>query len=614
MLLVNQILHNRYRIMRQLGHGGMGAVYEAHDSVFDTTCALKEIMLDFSKSSNPKQQEMLLRAFEREAKILAKIKHEVVPHVRDYFTDDKCQFLVMELVEGKDLGDLLEERKSPFPLEDVVRWTEQLLDGLDYLHTQNPPIYHRDLKPQNLKITPRGKIKLLDFGIAKGGAEPPNSTTINNQTFVAATLNYSPLEQIFRVLDPVFREVLTQRFEARLQAVILQNADARSDLYALGATVYHLVTGVLPIDSLKRTLEVWSNKPDPLAHPTTLNSHIPPEISNVLLKAMELDHGARYVSALEMQRALHAALDSVKAREANQAQNTLEMSNQTAWQIEQERLRLEAQSQQQTRLPSEQTFQDAATQQIPADKLPKISQQSVSEETIQGGAIGYSQGFGQTTGNAAPPTPNSPFNTGGNSPFNTGNQYQTGGNQYQTGSNPQPTEMVNFAGVSTGGNVPPPNFPNNPVSTGGAMNSNNPISPNPAFAQNYGVQQPKKSSKIWWAIPILLLLFLGVAGAGGGLFLWYQSNSGITDNVNTTSPTATVSASKTPASTASPSPSPTESAGKEETPTPTAVPTATKPVITNPTQVKTPPPVVKTPKPKNTTPKKNSDCIFTGDC
>jgi serine/threonine protein kinase len=614
MLSVNQLLHNRYRIMRQLGHGGMGAVYEAHDNVFDTTCAVKEIMLDLSKSSNPKQQEMLLRAFEREAKILAKIKHEVVPHVRDYFTDDNRQYLVMELVEGKDLGDLLEERKIPFPLEDVVRWTEQLLDGLDYLHTQNPQIFHRDLKPQNLKITPRGKIKLLDFGIAKGGAEPPNSTTINNQTFVAATLNYSPLEQIFRVLDPVFREVLTQRFEARLQSVILQNADARSDLYALGATVYHLLTGVLPIDALKRTLEVWSNKPDPLTHPTTLNSHVPPEISNVLLKAMELDHDKRYASALEMQQALNKAMADVKMREANQQQNTLEMSGQTAWQIEQERLRLE-QNQQQTRLPSEQTFQDAATQQIPADKMPTNSQQSVSEETIQGGTLGYQQGFGQTGGNAAtaPPTPNSPFNTGGNPPFNTGGQYQTGGNQYQTGNNPQPTEMVNFAGMPTSGNVPPPNFPNNPVSTGGAMNSNNSISPNPGFAQNYGAQQqPKKSSKVWWVVPILLLLFLGVAGAGGGLFLWYQSNGGTTENINTTTPSAsaTVSASKTPVSTPSASPT-TESGGKEETPKPTATPTA---VTVAPPQVRTPPPAVKTPKPKNTTPKKNSDCIFTGDC
>jgi serine/threonine protein kinase len=577
--------------MRELGHGGMGAVYEANDNVFDTTCAVKEIMLDLSKSSNPKQQEMLLRAFEREAKILSKIKHEVVPHVRDYFTEDNRQYLVMELIEGKDLGELLEERQSPFPLEDVLRWIDQLLDGLDYLHTQNPPIFHRDLKPQNLKLTPRGKIKLLDFGIAKGGAETPNSTTINNQTFVAATLNYSPIEQIFRVLDPVFREVLTQRFESRIQAVMQQNADSRSDLYALGATAYHLLTGFLPIDALKRTIEVWSGKKDPLDHPTTLNSHIPPEISTVLLKSMELDYNRRYTSALEMQQAFAQATANVKAREANQMQNTLEMSK--SWGAPQE-----------TRLPTDQTYQDAATQQIPADKLPTNSQHPVSEETIQAGSVGYPQNFGQPPGNTPP---GSPFNTGGNQPFNTGGQQFTGGNA-------QPTEMAHFAGVNTGGNAQQPNFQNNQFNTGGAMNSNNPISPNAGYAPGYGVQQPKKSSKIWWILPILLLLFLGVAGAGGGLFLWYQANSGATvDNVNKT-PTATATAAKTP--TPAPSTSPTtEGGGKEETtPKPTAEPTETKPVTTNPTPVRTPPPVQKTPKPKNTTPKKNSDCIFTGDC
>ncbi|HEY8561071.1 MAG TPA: protein kinase [Pyrinomonadaceae bacterium] len=589
--------------MRQLGHGGMGAVYEAHDNVFDTTCAVKEIILDLSKSSNPKQQEMLLRAFEREAKILAKIKHEVVPHVRDYFTEDNRQYLVMELVEGKDLGDLLEERKIPFPLEDVVRWTEQLLDGLDYLHTQNPPIFHRDLKPQNLKLTPRGKIKLLDFGIAKGGAEPPNSTTINNQTFVAATLNYSPIEQIFRVLDPVFREVLTQRFEARIQAVMQQNADARSDLYALGATVYHLLTGFLPLDALKRTIEVWSNKPDPLDHPTKLNSHIPPEISNVLLKAMELDYNKRYVSAIEMQQALHQALAQIKQREANQSQNTLEMPGAQAGLSESERLR----QIQATRLGTDSSYQDAATQQIPVDKLPNY-QQGVSEETIQSGALGYNQNFGQNTGGSVPP-PNSPFNTGGNQPFNTGGQYQTGGHV-------QPTEMANLGGVSTGGALPPSNYQQIPVNTGGALNSNNPISPSHGFMPAYPApQQPVKSSKIWWVLPILLLMFLGVAGAGGGLLWWYQSNSVGTTDVTPTptasaSPSVTASASRTP--TATPTASPSNNVAKDETPKPTAQPTATRPVIVNTPAPRTPAPVQKTPRPN--TQKKNSDCIFTGDC
>ncbi len=583
MLLVNEILHGRYRILRQLGHGGMGAVYEAHDSVFDTTCALKEIMIA-ANSQNPKQQEMILRAFEREAKILAKIKHEAVPHVRDYFTDTNRQFLVMELVEGKDLGGLLEERQTPFPLEDVLRWMEQLLDGLDYLHTQNPPIYHRDLKPQNLKITPRGKIKLLDFGIAKGGAEPPNSTTINNQTFVAATLNYSPIEQIFRVLDPVFREVLTQRFEARIQAVLLQNADARSDLYALGATVYHLLTGVLPIDALKRTIEVWSNKADPLSNPISLNKRIPPEISNLLLKAMEVDYDKRFTSAIEMQQALHQALAAVKVREANQLENTLELSKQDAWAVEQERLRLiEVQRQQQTHLGG-QTLQDAATQQIPPEKLNLNSQQPISEQTIQSGGIGYGQNFGQTTGGSSP-TPNSPFNTGGNQPFNTG------GNQYQTGTNQPPTEIINFAGVSTGGTVPPPNYPPNQFSTGGAGYTNNPISPNPEYVQNYETA-PKKSNKILWVLPVLLLLFLGVAGAGAGLWLWQQSNTGETDNTNTSqSPVSNTNATTTATVTPKPSAESTSntngsSGGAGATPTPTTSST-TPPVVTKPTtQVK----------------------------
>ncbi|MBS1794662.1 MAG: protein kinase [Acidobacteria bacterium] len=599
MLLVNQILHNRYRILRQLGHGGMGAVYEAYDSVFETTVALKEIMIDLSKSSNPKQQEMILRAFEREAKILAKIKHEVVPHVRDYFTDGNCQFLVMELVEGKDLGGLLEERQSPFPLEDVLRWTDQLLDGLDYLHTQNPPIFHRDLKPQNLKITPRGKIKLLDFGIAKGGAEPPNSTTINNQTFVAATLNYSPIEQIFRVLDPVFREVLMQRFEKRIIAVMQQNADARSDIYALGATVYHLLTGQLPIDALKRTLEVWSNKPDPLTNPISLNRRIPPEIANLLLKAMEIDHGRRFASALEMQQALHDAQQALKVREASQMETTMEIDKPSRETLlaEQERLRqLEAQ-QQQTRLGGAESYQNAPTQQISAGQM-NPAKPPVSEETIQGGGLGYSQNYApQTGGQSAPPSnpfntgggnippqtpfntggaPQTPFNTGGQPPFNTGGQppFNTGG-QNPSGNLQQPTEMAGFAAGSTSANAAQPNSVPNQFAAG-TVNSNNPLQPNQAFANHYAAAPPakKKSRKIFWILPLLMLFFVGVAGAGVGLW-WWQQHSGDGGNTNTNpSPAAspTPSASTTASPDVSPSPNSNVNSATAGTPTPTATP------------------------------------------
>lgn len=579
MLLVNQILHNRYRVMRQLGHGGMGAVYEAHDSVFDTTCALKEITIDLSKSANPKQQEMLLLAFEREAKLLAKIKHEAVPHVRDYFTEDNRQYLVMELIEGKDLGEMLEERKSPFPIDDVVRWTEQLLDGLDYLHTQNPPIFHRDLKPQNLKLTPRGKIKLLDFGIAKGGQEVPNAQTVNNQTFVAATLNYSPIEQIFRVLDPVFREVLIQRYEERVKLIMMQNADARSDLYALGATVYHLLTGVLPIDALKRTIEVWSGKRDPLEHPTSLNNRIPPEVSLVLLRSMELDHGRRYSTALEMQHALQQAVAAGRAREANQAQNTLEMGDAPSTWADS--------NAPETRLGVAPVLPTDATQQIPADKLPSFVKPGTSEETIQAGGVGFTP---NQAGGPPPPTPNTPFGSGGVA---------------------APTEFANISSVSTGGEMqqPPPGFSTGGQSQGGYSD--------PSFAPGVvGPAEKKKSNKLIWILPVLLLFFIGVAVAGGGAIYWYSLMGDPTPTptpaaspsaTTSPSPSASSSPSASPSSSASPSPSPTTSPGASD-PRPTVQPTS-KPVI-QPDPTKAPP--KKTPPAK--TPKKNSDCIFTGDC
>ncbi|HRH45944.1 MAG TPA: serine/threonine-protein kinase, partial [Pyrinomonadaceae bacterium] len=274
MLANNQILQGRYRITRQLGAGGMGTVYEAIDDRFGEPIALKEIIFDLA---NEKQREILSKAFEREAKSLAKSKHEAVPYVRDYFSELNRQFLVMELVEGEDLAEMLSNRGKPFPLEDILNWMDQLLDALDYLHNLKPPIIHRDIKPQNLKLNVRRRIKLLDFGIARSSDN--TSATINKHTFVGATLNYSPIEQLLRVIDPTFRELLLLKHKEKAEAVLSQDTDPRCDIYALGGTFYHLLTNVVPIDATKRTLEIWEGQPDPLPNPSVLNPLIPISVS-----------------------------------------------------------------------------------------------------------------------------------------------------------------------------------------------------------------------------------------------------------------------------------------------------------------------------------------------
>src|SRR2546421_10292805 len=161
MLAPETLLQSRYRIVRQLGEGGMGAVYEAIDERLDATGALKETFF---------ADERLRKQFEREARLLARMHHPALPRVSDHFGEGEGQFLVMQFVTGEDLARMLTVKQGPFPPDQVLTWADQLLDALDYLHTQDPQIIHRDIKPQNLKLTARGQMILLDFGLAKGQA------------------------------------------------------------------------------------------------------------------------------------------------------------------------------------------------------------------------------------------------------------------------------------------------------------------------------------------------------------------------------------------------------------------------------------------------------------
>src|SRR5215210_5346856 len=174
MIKAGEILQGRYRIERQIGACGMGAVFVATDERFGSTVAIKETLFT---------DERLLKAFEREARLLNSLRHTALPKVSDHFVDENGQFIVMEYIAGDDLAEMMENRAGAFPLEDVLKWADQLLDALDFLHTQEMPVIHRDIKPQNLKLTPRGQIILLDFGLAKGSVTNAESLTAAKSVF-----------------------------------------------------------------------------------------------------------------------------------------------------------------------------------------------------------------------------------------------------------------------------------------------------------------------------------------------------------------------------------------------------------------------------------------------
>lgn len=184
-LAPDTVLQERYRIVRQLGRGGMGAVYEAEDQRLGITVALKETLS--SESSMRKQ-------FEREARMLAGMQHPALPRVSDHFVEANRAFLVMQFIGGVDLARIISQQPGPFPRDQVIAWADQLLDALIYLHSRDRQVIHRDIKPHNLKLTATGQIALLDFGLAK--AQPSNPSVTSSQAFFGYTRHYAPLEQI----------------------------------------------------------------------------------------------------------------------------------------------------------------------------------------------------------------------------------------------------------------------------------------------------------------------------------------------------------------------------------------------------------------------------------
>jgi serine/threonine protein kinase len=263
-LETGSVLNNRYRIVKQLGKGGFGAVYRAWDISLEKPCAIKE---------NLGTTEEAQRQFKREATILANVVHPNLPRVTDHFIIPwQGQYLVMDYVEGDDLQSMLGRTGGPLPTQQVLSWIGQVCDALSYLHSQNPPIIHRDIKPANIRITPGGQAMLVDFGIAKI-FDPHLKTTTGAR---AVTPGFSPPEQYGQ-----------------------GTTDARSDVYALGATLYALLTGQVPPDSVN--LMSGSVAPRPTHE---LNLQVPVQVSQAIARAMQMNRTARFENTREFKEAL----------------------------------------------------------------------------------------------------------------------------------------------------------------------------------------------------------------------------------------------------------------------------------------------------------------------
>ena len=262
----------RYCITEMIGEGGFGAVYKATDERFQSkpVVALKEMS---EAQLSPSEKAKALQDFRNEADLLVQLKHPNLPNVRDFFEDGGKAYLVMEFIEGKTLEKLQEEQNDPLDESLVMGWALQLCTVLDYLHTQSPPIIFRDLKPANVMVTSKGEIKLIDFGIAR-----LFQATANKYTVPMGTQGYAPPEQYGR-----------------------GQCDARSDIYALGATLYSLLTKNEPIDAPTRMLH-----PNLFFDPSHFNPNISPAVEAIILKAMALRPENRYQKADDMSKAITA--------------------------------------------------------------------------------------------------------------------------------------------------------------------------------------------------------------------------------------------------------------------------------------------------------------------
>jgi len=274
-------LQDRYDVLRPLGEGGMGAAYLVKDGRLGRHCVIKEVL---SHDTTSREQ------FEREARLLAQLRHNNLPVVHDYFFDQDHPYIVMEYVEGQTLDRLRGERSAPFEPHEVLKWARNLLDALCYMHGQEPAVIHRDVKPQNVCITPGGDAILLDFGIARRLDETKTNTAAR-----AFTTGYAPIEQYPK--EEVASYLVVREYIEGLRSEGIRTGPY-TDVYGLGATLYYALTLLRPTDARMRVL---GEQLPPIGQ---ANPDAPDFLVEAVTKALALHPRERFQTAAAMLAAL----------------------------------------------------------------------------------------------------------------------------------------------------------------------------------------------------------------------------------------------------------------------------------------------------------------------
>jgi len=262
------LLLDRYIIVRRVGGGGMGSVYQAKDKrLADRLCAVKEMIEMFADET---QRLKAVEDFKREAEVLAQLEHPSIPTIYDYFIESGRYYLVMKWIGGGDLAEQMRMQGGTVDEVAVTRWAIQICDVLHYIHSQKPPIIYRDLKPANLMLDDRTtRVMLVDFGIARIVRPTEKGVT------AIGTMGYAPPELFAGKVEP------------------------RSDIYSLGATMFHMLTGADPQDNPLLIFDFAKNP-----RPTEINPVITPAMERILERAVAYKPEDRHGSALEMMRVL----------------------------------------------------------------------------------------------------------------------------------------------------------------------------------------------------------------------------------------------------------------------------------------------------------------------